>query len=205
MTVHELTAASSAVAALAVVGGYLGVRSANRNAVGIAREERASRRRDELDALKRATYAKYLNALTALALASAEQRTIASAPEIRGDARIIAIRRQTDALTTARDLLAELELLGPDTLSGLAGESLESATKCTGKNCPPFDKELAKLRIAMRRDLEGNEIPDPQELDRISPSSIAATVHSGLEREHPIPSLPVAGETEVTDIPGSST
>jgi len=42
LTAHELTAASSAVAALAVLGGYLGVRLANRNALKIAREERPS-------------------------------------------------------------------------------------------------------------------------------------------------------------------
>ena len=41
LTDHELTAASGAIAALAIVGGYLGVRSANQNALKIAREERS--------------------------------------------------------------------------------------------------------------------------------------------------------------------
>jgi hypothetical protein len=51
----------------------------------------------------------------ALASASAEQEAITSTPEIRGDARIAVIRRQTDALTTARNIAMELELLAPDT------------------------------------------------------------------------------------------
>src|ERR1700680_3139965 len=72
LTGHELTAASSAVTALAIVGGYLGVRSANRNAVRIAREERSSRREGEANALMRATYARSLTALNVLAVASME-------------------------------------------------------------------------------------------------------------------------------------
>src|SRR6266542_452431 len=72
LTEHELAAASSAVAAIAIVGGYLGVRSANRNAIRIAEEERSSRREDEASALIRATYAKNLASLNALAVASME-------------------------------------------------------------------------------------------------------------------------------------
>ena len=76
LTEQELAAASSAVAALAIVGGYLGVRSANRNAVEIAREERSSRRHDELDALKRITYARCVAALLALDTASLDARSL---------------------------------------------------------------------------------------------------------------------------------
>jgi hypothetical protein len=43
LTGNELAAASSAVAAIGILGGYLGVRSANRNALQIAREERSTR------------------------------------------------------------------------------------------------------------------------------------------------------------------
>lgn len=67
LTAHELTAAASAVAALAILGGYLGVRSANRSAVAIAREERSARRATELDALKRVAYSEFLTALSSLA------------------------------------------------------------------------------------------------------------------------------------------
>ena len=88
LTEHELTAASSAVAALAIVGGYLGVRSANRNAVKIAREERSSRRHDELDALKRVAYARCVAALLALNTASTEASALAGEAEIRLGQRI---------------------------------------------------------------------------------------------------------------------
>jgi hypothetical protein len=76
LTGHELTAASSAVAFLAIVSGYFGIRSANRNALNIAREERSTRRRDELNDLRRVTYAKFLVSLDALALASVEQEAL---------------------------------------------------------------------------------------------------------------------------------
>jgi hypothetical protein len=55
ITAHELTVASSGVAALAIVGGYLGVRSANHTAVAIARDERSARRRNDLDVSIRRT------------------------------------------------------------------------------------------------------------------------------------------------------
>jgi hypothetical protein len=42
LTGNELAAASGAVAAIGILGGYLGVRSANRNALQIAREERST-------------------------------------------------------------------------------------------------------------------------------------------------------------------
>jgi hypothetical protein len=48
LTGNDLTAASSIVAALAIVGGYLSVRSANRNAIKIAREERDARHEERL-------------------------------------------------------------------------------------------------------------------------------------------------------------
>jgi hypothetical protein len=73
LTDHELTAASSVVAALAIVGGYLGIRSANRNALKLARVERAARYNDELTALKRATYAKCCAQLVAYWQALNEQ------------------------------------------------------------------------------------------------------------------------------------
>lgn len=174
LTGHELTAASSAVAAFAIIGGYLGVRSANRNAVKIAREERSSRRRDELDALKRATYAKFLTALTALASASLEQETITANAAMRGDTRIAAIRKRADALTVAQNIIAELELIAPGRLRELAKESLECASACTQKNSSVFTHGAAKLRVAMRYELQGTEIPSTEELDRAASSAIAA-------------------------------
>src|SRR5690348_18251923 len=102
LTGHELTAASSAVAVLAILGGYLGVRSANRNALRIAREERSARRKDEFDYLKRSTYARFLEALTTLAMASLEQEKATDDPHNRGEARILAFKRRANALAAAR-------------------------------------------------------------------------------------------------------
>src|SRR5215472_10480105 len=67
VTSHELAAAASVVAVLSIVGGYLGVRSANRTAVTIAREERVARRSSDLDALKRVVYSEFLVTLSKLA------------------------------------------------------------------------------------------------------------------------------------------
>lgn len=173
LTQHELTAASSAVAALAILGGYLGVRSANRNALKIAREERSSRHRAELEALKRVTYAKFLTVLTALASASQEQEAIIANTEIRGDTRIAAIKKRADALTAAQNMFAELELFAPDLLRELARDSLECAGVCTRKNSPAFTQGAAKLRFAMRYDLQSPET-SPEELNRITSGTIAA-------------------------------
>ena len=203
LTVHELTAASSAVAFLAIVGGYLGVRSANRNAVKIAREERSSRRQDELDALRRATYARFLAALTALAVAALEQEAISASPQIRGEPRIVFIKRRTDALVAARNIAAELDLLAPDLLRRLANESLRIAGTCNRKNEPAFALEVAKLRVAMRYDLEGPKIPNLKELDRIAHSAIAAPSPAAEgEKSAVMPS--VSGGTEASDISNSS-
>jgi hypothetical protein len=60
ITGNELAIVSAGVAAVAVVASVVNNRSTNKNALDIAREERASRRKDELEALKRATYAKQL-------------------------------------------------------------------------------------------------------------------------------------------------
>jgi hypothetical protein len=72
LTGHELTLISSGVAAIAIIGGYLGVRAANRNAVRIAKDERSSKREDELKALKRVVYVKMIHALNALMTACLE-------------------------------------------------------------------------------------------------------------------------------------
>jgi hypothetical protein len=67
LTNQELTAASSLVAVVAIVGGYLGIRSANRNALAIAKDTRAAQRKSDLDALKRIAYSGFLSALAKLA------------------------------------------------------------------------------------------------------------------------------------------
>jgi hypothetical protein len=155
LTGNELTAASSTVALLAIVGGYLGVRSANLNALKIAREERSSRRRDEFDALKRVTYARFLAALTELEMAALEQSGIAESEKIRGGYLIASKKRKTDALVAARNIAVELELLASGALHELANYSLRIADTCNRQNEPEVAFEVTKLRLAMRDDLAG--------------------------------------------------
>jgi hypothetical protein len=166
LTEHELTAASSAVAALAIVGGYLGVRSANRNAVKIAREERSSQRHDELDALKRAAYARCVAALLALNTASIIET---SAP----DAGVAEIRQKIDAAMVAHEAVVGVELIAPDRLFDLASLALASAPTTTTNEDAAFARGLIKLRIAMRYDLQGADIPSPEKLDRMADIRLA--------------------------------
>jgi hypothetical protein len=190
LTGHELTAASSAVAALAIVGGYFGVRSANHNALKIAREERSSRQRDEFNALKRVTYAKILTALAALASASLEQESIVANPEIRGPSRIAVITKRAEALTTARNTAAELGLIASDVLRNLADESLEYASTCTRMSATTFVEGSTRLRLAMRFDLQDIEIPSRAELDRMALQAIASERNDPQSGYSDVPTLP---------------
>jgi hypothetical protein len=201
LTGHELTAASSAVAVLAILGGYLGIRAANRNAVKIASEERSSRQRDEFKYLKRSTYARFLEALTTLAMASIEEHEITADPHIRGGPVILAIEKQENALAAVRSIAAELSLLIPE-LDGLANESIESATTCNRKDRQAFEQAVTKLRIAMHHDLEGSGIPNLQELDRLAHTAIAAPSPSAASEDSAATSSIANGET--TDVPSSS-
>jgi hypothetical protein len=198
LTGHELTAASSAVAVLAILGGYLGVRSANRNALRIAREERSSRRKDEFDYLKRSTYARFLEALATLAMASLEQEEVTADPHIRGETRILAFKRRANALTAARNIAAELDLLTPDLLRGLVNESIKSGSACTRKNEQTFERVVARLRVAMRYDLQGSGIPNLTELERLTHTAIAAQ-SSSTESEHPVATPSITSGTEIPD------
>jgi phage tail protein X len=160
ITGNELTAISSAVAALAIVGGYLGVRSANRNALKIAREERSSKRKDELDALKRTTYTKTLAALHALATANIELAALAGT-------NIHATQKRAEAIQTAYDSIAELELVSPNNqLYVLAKEALDQAAMSTQRDSRGYTSWAAKLRASLRDDLRGTETYNREELDQ---------------------------------------
>jgi hypothetical protein len=168
ITGHELTVASSAVAGLAIVGGYLGVSSANRNALKIAREERSSQRKDELDALKRTTYAKALGALTTLAAANLEQAALLAGTNMSAAFQLAATRKRIDAMRAAHDSIAELELVSTNRqLRELANEALNGAMKCTLQDRSAFIRGAAKLRASLVDDLRGTEISGPEELDRM--------------------------------------
>jgi hypothetical protein len=113
ITDHELTVASSAVAALAIVGAYLGVRSANRNAVRIAREERSSERQTELYALKRETYAKYYGAILNYVAAKKE----ANEDEGNEEKRL----EHNEAVVALGELDAQVQILAGEELLRAAG------------------------------------------------------------------------------------
>jgi hypothetical protein len=164
LTGNELTIASSAVAALAIVGGYLGVRSANRNAVKIAREERSSRRGDELNALKRVTYVRCVSALLELNTANTLESTSLSHPS-----------RRIDAAQAAHAAVVDMELIAPDRLRDLAFQTMGSASQATKGGTPGFTRLAIMLREAMASDLRGLDIPSLEELDRAADTAISNT------------------------------
>ena len=196
LTANELAVVSSAVAVVGIVGGYLGVRSANRNAVKIAREERSTRRRDELDDLKRATYARFLAALTALAAASLRLEAITGAG-LRADAPITAARKREEAFTAAHDIAAELDLLAPG-MHELAADALEKAHGCTRGNRSHFSARLAELRTTMRRDLPTPEAPNFKELDSAAHANIGIPAPSG-EITNPVTAPTVPSNEAATE------
>lgn len=120
ITSHELTAASSAVAGLAIIGGYLGVRSADQNALKIAREERSRKPQDELSALRRAAYVKCLANLSDL---MRDTHLLRAAKSASGENRFAALVRYTEALTLALNANAEAELLAPKSLYELVSQA----------------------------------------------------------------------------------
>jgi hypothetical protein len=151
LTAHELTAASSAVAALAIAGGYLGVRSANRTAVAIAREERFARRASDLDALKRVAYSEFLVALSKLA--DDQMAFDAASRYAKGEADEI-WQRSVDSAQAANDRLAQLALVAPRSICVMAEGAFKRALKATEDDVSAVAADGEDLTIAMRADLE---------------------------------------------------
>lgn len=183
LTEHELTAASSAVAALAIVGGYLGVRSANRNSVRIAREERSSRRESEANALMRATYARSLAALNVLAVASIDfsqpKRMMLAVDtpnkELKEEFEA-ALARCSTAEISAHNAGAEIDLIAPSKICELEAEAHDKATKCERRTQDEFLLARSRLRIAMRYHLKGLDIPGHHELSELAENELRAKV-----------------------------
>jgi hypothetical protein len=151
LTTHELTSIPSAVAVIAIVGGYLGVRSANLTAVAIAREERDARRRSELDTLKRAAYSAFLLVLSKLADDQIEL-DIATKHE-RPDRDEIWLRA-TDSARVANDNLATLSLVAPQSIRASANAAFGRALKATEEDILAVAEEGEELADTMRIDLE---------------------------------------------------
>ena len=182
LTGNELTAASSAVAAVAIAGGYLGVRSANRNALKIAREERSSRRKDELDALKRTIYVRCLTALDALPMASAQVSASQATSDPANQARMAAQRQSLDeALAVLYNVTVDIQLIAPDPVRVLAVEAMTAAAKSAMYTDSAYTRGVLKLRTAMRYDLQGIDIPSPAELEYMANMAMseAARIQAG--------------------------
>ncbi len=151
LTTHELTAVPSAIAVIAIAGGYLGVRSANLTAVAIAREERAARRRSELDTLKRAAYSAFLVALSKL---TDDQIELDIATNHKRPDRDEIWLRVTDSARVANDNLATLSLVAPHPIRASANAAFGRALKATEEDILAVAEEGEELADAMRIDLE---------------------------------------------------
>ena len=151
LTVDELTLVSSAVAVVAIVGGYLGVRSANNTAVAIARDERAARRRSELDSQKRVTYSSFLAALSELA---DDQIQLDIATRQRQTKKDELWLRAANSARIANDGLANLCLVAPESIRALANTAFSSALKASDRDITTLAEEGEELAGAMHDDLE---------------------------------------------------
>jgi hypothetical protein len=120
VTKDELTLVPSVVAAIAIVGGYLGVRSASHNAIRLARQEREARRRGEVTDMKKAAYAHLQSALNQLATASLSTELLAGRdgvpPERLEDEGKERGKALADARVRAEDALGEVQLLTDDAM-----------------------------------------------------------------------------------------
>jgi hypothetical protein len=153
LTDHELTAASSTVAALAIIGGYLGVRSANQNALRIAREERSSQKRNDLTNLKLSVYAKCLANLNSAASASLHSGNpaINQVWQQRGVSAV-------DAMVAATNSVIELSLVAPIQVSNIAFDALVAAVHSEPGDAE-FSPVVMRLQGAMVADLGIVEMP----------------------------------------------
>jgi hypothetical protein len=156
LTAHELTLVPSAVAVVAIAGGYLGVRSANATALAIARDERAARRRGELDTQKRAAYAAFLAALSKLTddQIELEVATRKKRPE-QGELWL----RAANSARLANDSLASLSLIAPGSVRILANSAFGHAINAKESDIAALAEEGERLAGEMRSDLEPNTLP----------------------------------------------
>lgn len=151
LTNQELTAASSIVAVVAIVGGYLGIRSANRNALAIAKDTRAAQRKSDLDALKRIAYSGFLSALAKLA--DDQMKFDAATRDRKEDAREL-WQYSIDSAQAANDKLAQLALIAPTSIHAMAERAFNRALKATSEDISTVAADERDLILAMRGDLD---------------------------------------------------
>lgn len=153
LTTHELTLVSSAVTVVAIVGGYLGVRSANTTAASIARDERAARRRRELEIQKRVAYSSFLAALSKLTDDQIELEI--ATREAHPDKDDLWLRAANSA-RLANDSLANLCLSAPELIRALANAAFGHALRASETDILALAEEGEELAAAMRSDLEAD-------------------------------------------------
>jgi hypothetical protein len=174
LTDHEVSIItsllSSAVAVTAIIWGYRGVRSANRNALEIAREERSVSREDDLTAVKRLAYAKLIAELSTLIPLAHEQKLAQTHSDLSLESARKLEGKYSEAHQRTILSLAEVEIVAPRNLNRLA---LNAYVAITG--FPTNHGELkadqvgafwiAQLRRAIRIDLRGYPVPAVDELN----------------------------------------
>ena len=153
LTANELALVSSVVAVVAIVGGYLGVRSANNTAVAIARDERAARRRSELDSQKRIAYSSFLVALSQLA---DDQIQLDIATRQKRTERDELWLKAANSARIANDSLANLYLVAPESIRALANTAFSHALKASDSDITTLAEEGEDLAGTMRNDLESD-------------------------------------------------
>lgn len=151
LTTDELTLVPNVVAIIAILGGYLGVRSANLTAVAIARDERDGRRRSELDAQKRTAYSAFLVALAKL---TDDQIEFDIATKNKRSERDDIWLKATNSARVANDNLATLSLVAPRSIYDSANAAFGHALKATEEDISALAEEGEELANSMRNDLE---------------------------------------------------
>lgn len=153
LTANELALVSSVVTVAAIVAGYLGVRSANNTAVAIARDERAARRRSELDNQKRIAYSSFLVALSQLA---DDQIQLDIATRQKQTERDELWLKAANSARMANDTLANLCLVAPESIQALANTAFNHALKASDSDITTLAEEGEDLAGMMRNDLESD-------------------------------------------------
>ncbi len=157
LTSNEVTGSSailsSAVAVVAIIAGYLGVRSANRNALAISREERSTRQQEELVALKRTTYVNFMSELNQLVSATITYDNCTKpGSQTSQEERDAAKDAQYECSVKAGKAVDELRLVSPSLYSQANEALLKTMDTKTGE-AGKLGSVYSKLLDSMARDI----------------------------------------------------
>jgi hypothetical protein len=177
LTGHELLLIPSIVALAAIGGTIYGARTSskstlkavdesNKNALSLAREERQARRTYELTELKRDAYARCLEVMYELEIASV-LTVINARASSTGIVSVEILERRTKAFSEALNSSAQIKLFGPPIVVALVNELMVLASKAApesyvvppdGTKASAFNIAQARLIGAMVASLEGKEV-----------------------------------------------